>query len=427
MSLSRRSDPTAAVIGGGPAGLMAAEVLAVAGFSVDVFDHKPSVGRKFLLAGRGGLNITHTEPVEQFTQRYGKHAHEMSKAIGRFGPDALRVWCEELGEPTFVGSSGRVFPASFRATPLLRAWLARLDALGVVLRPRHWWVGFDRGGDPPALRFVARDDEELEVDPDVVVMALGGASWPRVGSDGGWVNHLVEAGVEVDELQPANCGLRVAWTDIFIERSSGDPIKNAMFATAGVSARGDCVITDQGIEGGPVYALAAEIREQLAHLVPVPLIVDLQPDLSVDQLQARLTNRRAKETTTSWLRRSGFGPTQVGLLREATGNVLPVDPSDMAALIKSVPIQIASLMPIERAISTAGGVSFDAVDDNLMLRALPGVFVAGEMLTWEAPTGGYLLQGCFSTAVVAAEGAAAWVSQGPRRALNVAKASGLER
>lgn len=415
MSQQRRIDPTAAVVGGGPAGLMAAERLAGAGFRVRVYDHKRSVGRKFLLAGRGGLNITHTEGIEQFVERYGEHADRMAMAIERFGPDGLRSWCEELGETTSVGSSGRVFPRSFRATPLLRAWLARLDDLGVELCTGHRWEGFDGDEHPVGLRFIGPDGDVVVSHADVVVLAMGGASWPRVGSDGGWVNPLVRAGVEVEDLQPANCGVRVAWSDTFFDRSSGEPIKNGAFTAGGVRSRGDCVVTSHGLEGGPVYAIGPAIREQLRQSGFATISVDLQPDLSQHQLRDRLTKRRPKATLATWLRQAGFTTTQVGLLREATENVLPTAAGEMAALIKSVPVRVGGLMPIERAISTAGGVSFNAVDENLMLQAKPGVFVAGEMLAWDAPTGGFLLQGCFSTGVVSAEGAASWFGRTAHR------------
>lgn len=404
------SAPTAAVIGGGPAGLMASEVLAGAGFAVTVFDQRRSLGRKFVLAGRGGLNITHGEPLDTFVSRYGAARPRLEAALRRFGPDELRGWCADLGEPTFVGSSGRVFPESLRATPLLRAWLRRLTDLGVRFAPQHRWLGFGDGEHTAISRFMDGDGNTIESHTDVTVMALGGASWPRVGGDGSWLAGFETAGVAVTPLAAANCGIRVRWSATFLERFEGQPLKNVRLAVDDEAARGDCVVTADGLEGGPVYRHSSALRVAIARDGSATISVDLQPDLTIGGLGARLDKRRPKDSISNWLRRAGIGPLHLGVLREATGNHLPSSPEDLANLIKTTSLVVEALAPIERAISTAGGVSLDEVDDSFMLHRLPGVFVAGEMLDWEAPTGGYLLQGCFSTGVAAAVGAVEWLA-----------------
>jgi uncharacterized flavoprotein (TIGR03862 family) len=387
---------------------MAAEVLAREGLAVSVYEHKASVGRKFLLAGRGGLNITHSEPTDDLLRRYGAGRAHLEPAVNRFGQDDLRAWCAELGEPTHVGSSGRVFPASFRATPLLRAWLRRLDSLGVAFNVRHRWEGWSDG----ASRFTDPDGATIDVTADVTVMALGGASWPRVGSDGSWVTTFEARGISVQPLVAANGGVWIDWTDPFVDRFAGEPLKNVSVSVDDVPVRGDVMVTDDGLEGGPIYAHSSALRRCFADVGSAMISVDLWPDRDATSLVGRLSKRRRpKDSLTSWLRRSGFPPVATSLMREATGNDLPTDPTAMAALAKAVPIEVVAMMPIERAISTAGGVSFDEVDDRFMLRKVPGCFVAGEMLDWEAPTGGYLLQACFSTAVAAAQGAVRWVRE----------------
>ncbi|MEY2401336.1 MAG: hypothetical protein QOJ08_1447 [Ilumatobacteraceae bacterium] len=405
---------SAIVVGGGPAGLMAAETLATEGVAVTVYEHMPSVGRKFVLAGRSGLNITHTEPIEQLLARYGTGAEHLSAAIHAFGPTELRAWCALLDEPTFVGSTGQVFPASLRATPLLRAWLARLEQLGVMIEVRHRWLGWasDSEGriDGRRLRFASSDGTTAEIETDVAVLAMGGASWPRVGSDGGWVRVVREAGIQVNELRPANCGMRVGWTEHFTDRFAGTPLKNVAISFGEVRVRGDAMITRQGIEGGPVYAQSAAIRDTIDRRGRCTMHIDLHPDLTEDELTERLGRRRPKDSVSTSLRRTiGLAPVSVSLLREVTGNRLPSDPGELATLVKAVPLVIESTMPIDRAISSAGGISMTEVDDSFMLSGVPGTFVAGEMLDWEAPTGGYLLQASFSTAVAAARGALAWL------------------
>jgi uncharacterized flavoprotein (TIGR03862 family) len=407
MTVRVSAAPRVAVIGGGPAGLMAAEVLASAGARVTVFERMPTVGRKLQVAGRGGLNLTYSEPLDAFLDRYGDARPRLSTAIERFDPAALRAWSEGLGEATFVGSSGRVFPVGLRATRLLRAWLVRLAELGVELRTRHTWFGWSDEG---ALRFADAAGEEVLVPAEACVLALGGASWPRTGSDGAWASHLAGRGIEVRSLRPANCGFDVGWTDAFRARFAGTPVKDVVLSYDGATARGDVVITDDGVEGGPVYALSSKLRATIDAGGPAVLRVDLFPDASDADLAARLDRRRLKDSLATGLRRAGVPPVAIALLREATQNDVPTAARELAALLRSVPLRLTAPRPIERAISTAGGVAFDAVDDHFMLRDRPGTFVAGEMLDWEAPTGGYLLQAAFATGVAAAEGAISWLA-----------------
>ena len=399
---------------------MAAEVLAAAGLVVTVYEHMPSVGRKLLLAGRSGLNITHSEPIDDLLARYGPAADHLEEAVRAFGPVELRAWCASLGEATFVGSSGRVFPESWRATPLLRAWLAHLGDLGVTIEVGHRWSGWctatDGQVDARRSLFDLGDARTVEVSSDVTVLALGGASWPRVGSDGSWVSALRRGGVEVSELRPANCGIRVDWTAHFAEHFAGVPLKNVAIAVGARSVRGDAMVTETGIEGGPVYAHSAAIRETLDRDGRCAVAIDLHPDLTIDVVSQRLGRRRPKDSLGNSLRRTvGLTPVSVALLREVTGNRVPTEPDELAALVKGVPLVIEATMPIERAISTAGGIALAEVDRWFMLRRLPGTFVAGEMLDWEAPTGGYLLQATFSTAVAAARGALHWLDASDER------------
>jgi uncharacterized flavoprotein (TIGR03862 family) len=399
-----------AVIGAGPAGLMAAEMLARDGAAVTVYDAMASAGRKFLMAGRGGLNLTHSEPLPEFLTRYREATRHLAPAIDAFTPDALRVWSEALGQPTFVGSSGRVFPGAFKASPLLRAWLRRLDAAGVQFALRHRWTGWD---EKDRLLFQAPDGQRA-VDAGAIVLALGGASWPRLGSTGAWVATLAAKGVAISPLRPANCGFTVAWSNIFRDRFEGQPLKGAALSFGSYTVRGEAMITKTGIEGGAVYALSADLREAVIASGLATLHVALRPDLEMKDLIARLSAPRGKQSFSNWLRKAAhLSPVAIGLLQEAafaTGESLSsLSTENLAELINAAPIQLTSVAPIARAISTAGGISFDELDADFMIRRLPGVFAAGEMLDWEAPTGGYLLQASFATGAAAGRGALKWL------------------
>ena len=402
----------AIVVGAGPAGLMAAEILALAGRRVVVFDQAASPARKFLLAGRGGLNVTHSEPIARFVARYGAAAGRLAPAIAAFSPDALRDWCAALGEPTFVGSSGRVFPKSFKSSPLLRAWLRRLAGLGVVVQTRRRFTGFDRAGD-----LILHGPEGARVErAGAIVLACGGASWPRLGSDGAWVDGLRASGVDVAPLAPANCGFDVDWSAAFRERFAGAPLKAIALAHVNGRVRGEAVVTASGIEGGAIYALTPPLREAIKAHDEAFLEIDLKPDLTVDALARRLERPRAAQSLATFLRKTaGLAPVAIALLREA--GAPPADAAALARRIKHVRLRLTGVAPIARAISSAGGVAWDELDGSFMLRRLPGVFAAGEMLDWEAPTGGYLLQACFATGAAAGRGAAQWLEAGARNAL----------
>lgn len=396
----------AAVIGAGPAGLMAAEVLAQNGTEVTVYDHMPSVGRKLLMAGRGGLNLTHSEPFELFMTRYGAAAPRLRAAIEAFPPAALRAWCEALGQPTFVGSSGRVFPVALKASPLLRAWLRRLDRLGVTLAPRHRWRGWtDRGG----LAFDGPNGP-VEVNAGATVLALGGASWPRLGSDGGWTEILRARGIVMAPLRPANCGFRVDWTDVFAERFAGAPLKTIAVKAGGQESRGEIVITRDGVEGGGIYALSAPLRDVIARDGVAELRIALRPDLDAAAIENRLSTPRGKQTLTNFLRKVlSLSPVAIGLMQEASlaggRSLTMLSVPELAALVDGLPLRLTGTAPLVRAISSAGGIALVEADEGFMLRQRPGVFVAGEMLDWEAPTGGYLLQACFATGAAAGRAA----------------------
>jgi len=380
---------TAAVIGAGPAGLMAAEVLSAGGVAVTVYDRMPSVGRKFLMAGRGGLNLTHSERADTFLARYGAAFVQLKPMLEAFTPLALTQWANTLGADTFTGSSGRIFPKAMKASPLLRAWLDRLHRQNVQFRLRHDWRGWSDG----ALRFRA-PDADVTAAHDVTVLALGGASWPRLGADGGWTTLLQEKGVEIAPLAPANMGFNVGWSEHFRTRFAGQPLKNVTLRFGEDTARGDAMTTRYGIEGGAIYALSSVLREALAGANPITLDIDLRPDLSQQQIESRLARPQSKDSRANYLRKSaGLSSMEINLLRE-TGT----PPNHL----KSVAVMLTGHQPLTRAISTAGGISFDALDGTLMLKAIPGTYAVGEMLDWEAPTGGYLLQACFSTAVFAA-------------------------
>jgi uncharacterized flavoprotein (TIGR03862 family) len=375
-----------AIIGGGPAGLIAAETASAAGARVTLCDRMPSVGRKFLMAGRGGLNLTHSEDFESFVSRYGAAAPLLRPMLEAFPPSALIAWANGLGQETFTGTSGRVFPKAMKASPLLRAWLARLAEQGVVIRARHDWLGWDEAG---ALRFRAPEGE-VRATPHATILALGGASWPRLGSTGNWTDVLKDA--DIAALAPANCGFTIAWSEHLRERFAGQPLKNVQFRFGGRSARGEAIVTAYGLEGGAIYALSSFLRDGIARDGSAVLELDLRPGQSRDQVLQRLAKPRGKDSQSTWLRKTlSLSPLEIALLRET--NTTPEN-------LKSLALTLTGAQPLARAISTAGGVR---LSPDLMLK--PGVFVAGEMLDWEAPTGGYLLQACFATGIAAAKAA----------------------
>ena len=399
-----------AIIGAGPAGLMAAEVIAQGGARVTVYDAMPSVGRKFLMAGRGGLNLTHSEPLPAFLARYREAEARLAPVIAAFSPDDLRQWSEALGQPTFIGSSGRVFPKAMKASPLLRGWLRRLDSMGVTFALRHRWTGWDDDG---RLRFQTPEGPHV-VEARAAVLALGGASWPRLGSDGGWVATLVAEGIAVSPLRPANCGFAVAWSEIFRDRYEGQPLKGLALTFGARTVRGEAIVTRGGLEGGAIYALSAELRETIAQAGEATLQIDLRPDLAASDLLTRLSLPRGKQSLSNVLRKAAqLSPVAIGLLQEAAieagEKLATLSPPALAGLIKAVPVKLIGVASIARAISTAGGLSFDELDADFMIRRLPGVFAAGEMLDWEATTGGYLLQASFATGAAAGRGVLTWL------------------
>ena len=393
--------PVVAVIGGGPAGLIAAEVLSAGGCRVTVYDRMPSVGRKLLMAGRGGLNLTHSEPLDRFKSRYGVAIEHLEPLLDAFPPAELIAWAEGLGQATFVGSSGRVFPRAMKASPLLRAWLKRLADQGVRLRPGAGWLGWDDAG---GLMF-----RDMPVErPDAVVLALGGASWPRLGSSGEWARVLEARRIEVAPFRPANSGVITHWSETFAARFAGTPIKSLALSFGGRTVRGEAMITRQGLEGGGIYALSAPLRDAIARDGRAVLTLDLRPDRTEESLAASLSRAHGSQSISNILRKAaGLAPVATNLIREANGGRLP---ENLAHGVKHVEIVVTGTQGIERAISSAGGIRWSEVDEALMLRSLPGVFVAGEMLDWEAPTGGYLLQACFATGVAAAKGVLSWLA-----------------
>lgn len=393
------------IVGGGPAGLMAADVIAAAGVHVTVCDRMPSLGRKLLMAGRGGLNLTHSEDLEALLTRYGAARSWLEPHIRAFPPADLITFANALGQETFVGSSGRVFPRSMKASPLLRAWLQRLGAAGVAFRPRHLWLGSHADG---GALLADVDGRELVVATDAQVLAMGGASWSRLGSDGGWVATLESWGIEITPLAPTNCGIAIAWSTHVRDRFAGTPLKRIAIAIGDeATVRGEAVITARGLEGGAVYALSPAIRARIGdrQQTPVTLRMDLRPDMTAEQVAARLAKPAGKQSLANWLRKTlSLTPAEMALMREAAGKALPTEASGLAALVKSLPLPVSGLAPIDRAISTAGGIVASELGPDLQLRKRPGIFAAGEMLDWEAPTGGYLLQACFATGLAAGKG-----------------------
>ena len=392
---------TVAVIGGGPAGLMAAEVLIEAGIKVDLYDAMPSVGRKFLMAGKGGMNISHSEPYDKFLSRYGARRIYIKSFLDEFTPQALRDWLQELGIETFIGSSGRVFPVNMKAAPLLRAWLHKLRVAGVNFHMRHRWLGWIED-ENTTLNF-ATPEGERKIKVDAVILALGGASWPKLGSTGAWVPLLARRGALVAPLKPSNCGFDVTWTEHFRNRFSGQPLKSVCvsFSNAeGVDIRqqGELVVTANGLEGGVIYSLSALLREEIAATGFAVIHVDLLPDKELPLLIEKMSQTRGKNSLANHLRkRIGIDGVKAGLLREIVSASDFDDPVRLCSAIKALPVKLIATRPIDEAISSAGGVVFEALDEHLMIRSMPGVFCAGEMLDWEAPTGGYLLSACFAT------------------------------
>lgn len=391
--------PSIAIIGGGPAGLLAAQHLAEAGHRVTIYEAQATVGRKFLVAGHGGFNLTHSEPVAAFGQRYGAHHEQFAAFLTHFGPEQLRTWAAALGVETFVGSSGRIFPtADYKPAQLLRAWLARLAELGVVIKTRHRWLGFAPDS-PNGLRL--RDEpasQEFTICPSATVLALGGASWAKTGSDGTWTAALTAIGVRCTPFAPANCGAEVAWGAFFREKVGRAPLKNIALSCEGRTVRGELLLTGYGVEGTPVYALTPALRAALSRQVPATLWLNLKPDLSAEQLRQKLLKPRGSKSWGAFLQQTlHLGPPVPTLLREVAPPEAAATPEALAHLLQQLPLPVHGLRPLDEAISTAGGVDWEEVDENLMLRRRPGTFVAGEMLDWEAPTGGYLLQGSFST------------------------------
>jgi uncharacterized flavoprotein (TIGR03862 family) len=401
---------TVAIIGGGPAGLMAAEVLSQSGIQVDVYDAMPSVGRKFLMAGKGGMNITHSEPFDSFLSRYGSRREHIEPLLHTFSPDALCEWIHGLGIDTFVGTSGRVFPADMKAAPLLRAWLHRLRENGVRFHMRHRWIGWRKQGE---LRFTTPDGENY-INADAVILALGGGSWPQLGSDGAWVPLISQHGADVAPLRPSNCGFDIAWSAHLRERFIGEPLKSVTVNFGDVRKQGECVITAHGIEGGLIYALSSPLRDEIERNGSATLHLDLLPDWSAERVLTEVTHPRGSRSLSSHLQsRLGLKGVKANLLREVLGAEKINDATLLALTIKHLPLRLIEARPLAEAISTAGGVTFESLDKKLMIRKSPGLFCAGEMLDWEAPTGGYLLTACFASGRVAGSGALDWLRSRP--------------
>lgn len=406
------STQSVVIIGAGPAGLMAAEVLSQAGIKVDVYDAMPSAGRKFLMAGKGGMNITHAEPLEQFLTRYGNRRTELEPMLRDFSPDKLRAWVAGLGIETFVGSSGRVFPTEMKAAPLLRAWLHRLREAGVRFHMRHRWLGWEENG----LRFDTPAGE-LVIHADAEILALGGGSWPQLGSNAAWLPVLQHLNIDVVPLQPANCGFTVAWSGFFRDKFAGQPLKAVRLSFNNTQAErfsqaGELMLTEHGLEGGLIYACSAMLRDEISAVGCAQIVLDLCPDRNLNDVIARLSKPRGKTSLTNHLRKClNLEGAKAALLREVCSTEQMNEPEILANAIKALPIKLLATRPLAEAISSAGGVSFSACDNSLMLNNRPSVFCAGEMLDWEAPTGGYLLTACLATGRAAGSGALAWLKQ----------------
>ncbi len=396
-----------AIIGGGPAGLMSAEVLCAKGFSVDLYDSMPSLGRKFLMAGKSGLNLTHAEALETFNTRFADSRAALTPILEAFPSDAVRDWAANLDVETFIGTSGRVFPTEMKAAPLLRAWLRQLRANGLRIHVRHKWMGWAEDGN---LMFNTPDGR-VQVHPQVTVLALGGASWPKLGSDGSWVEYVRARSVDVTPLKPANCGFELDWSDHLRQHFQGHPLKGVMLTVEGHKAGGECMVTDYGLEAGPIYVLSSVLRKILVRDVTATLTIDLTPDIDEASLAQRLARPRGKKSLATHLKRTvGLSGVKSAMLYEGADRATFNDPARLAARIKSLPLTILRPRPIAEAISTAGGVAWDSVTESLELKAIPGVYVAGEMLDWDAPTGGYLLSACLATGK--------WVGEAVVRKLN---------
>lgn len=415
--MERRPAMKVAVIGGGPAGLMAAEAARAAGAMVEVYDAMPSIGRKFLLAGKGGLNLTHSEPLEPFLARYGPRRGQIEPLLRSFGQEALRAWVHGLGIPTFIGTSGRVFPKDLKAAPLLRAWLRRLRASGVQFHVRHRWRAWDDRG---ALCFTTREGIK-RVEADATILALGGGSWPKLGSDAAWVPFLKQRRVDIAPLRPANCGFDIKWSDHLRTKFAGYPVKSVAVVVKNEQGGeswhpGEFVITETGVEGGVIYLASAILRDEIERNGTATLWLDLAPDRDLPRLTRDLSKPRGKRTVASHLRRyARIEGVKAALLREVIPKQDFTDPARLAAAIKRLPLTLVATRPLDEAISTAGGVMFESLDERLMIRHLPGVFCAGEMLDWEAPTGGYLLTACFASGRVAGTGAVDWLKAARHR------------
>jgi len=395
-----------AIIGGGPAGLMAAEVLIQRGVKVDVYDSMQSVGRKFLVAGKGGLNLTHSEPFEKFVERYGNQKKEIEKWLLDFSPDDLRAWARGLGIETFVGTSGRVFPIEMKTSPLLRAWLKRLNEAGVDFHLRHKWVGWN---EDKLLKFETSDGIK-NIKADAAILALGGGSWARLGSDGAWINWLNQVGVKVEALKPSNCGFDAAWSPVFKEKFDGHPIKSVILSFESFHQQGEFIVTKNGVQGSSIYAASALIRDEIYAKGKAVILLDMAPDRSLEWLVEKLSKPRGSRSMASHLEKTvGMKGVKVGLLHEFIPKEDFTNVEVLASFIKRLPIPLIAPRPLDEAISSAGGVTFDSLDENLMLKNLPGIFCAGEMLDWEAPTGGYLITACMASGRKAGEGAARWI------------------